>query len=115
MSYFDAPRWNDDNTICPHTDERAVPIASAVVKGRRVIHANSAMYRSATFSGTFLLGEEVVLPLPKEGKHRVKVECRWYNHRLKKEVPGFLIDMATAIIEEKYDGNVIANIGKRSV
>lgn len=115
MGYFDAPKWNSDETICPHTGEHAAPIASDSVKGRRVIHVKSATYRSATFSGTLLLGKEVVLPLPKEGKHRVKIECRWYGHRLKREVPGFLIDMATAVVDENYDGAVIANIGKRTI
>ena len=114
MGYFDAPKWNSDETICPHTDEHAAPIASDVVKGRRVIHVKNATYRCATFSGTLLLGKEVVMPLPKDGKHRVKVECRWYGHRLKREVPGFLIDMATASVAENYDGAVIANIGARS-
>lgn len=112
MSYFAAPRWNPD--FCPNTDEHAAPIASDAVKGRRVIHVKNAKYRLAVFSGTFLLGKEVVMPLPKEGKHRVKVECRWYDHRLKSQVPGFVIEMATAVVDENYDGNVIANIGKRS-
>ena len=81
MSYFDCPIW--DNEKCPSTDEYAVPRETEIVKGRRVIHVERAAYRNAVFSGTFLLSKTVVLPLPREGKHEVKVECCWFGHRLK--------------------------------
>lgn len=110
MSYFAAPIWDDEK--CPNTDDCAVPKESEAVKGRRVIQVERATYRNAEFGGTFLLSKTVVLPLPKEGKHKVKVECCWFGHRLKEDEPTFLVDMATANVDENYDGEVCANLGR---
>ena len=108
MSYFDCPIW--DNEKCPPTDEYAVPRETEIVKGRRVIHVERAAYRNAVFSGTFLLSKTVVLPLPREGKHEVQVECCWFGHRLIRDDPTFVIDMATAKVDENYDGTVYTNL-----
>ena len=112
MRYSDAPTW--DKRKCPSLDPHAVPLDAEVVHGRRVIHVKGAMYRNAVFDGTFLLSNTVVLPFKKDNKQRVKVRCCWYGHRLlAKNEPKFLIDMATAVADENYDGDVITNLGKR--
>lgn len=109
MKYFSAPIWDDQR--CVNTDLHAVPLDVEIVRGRRAIHVVNATYRKAVFNGTFLLADDVALPLPKDGKRRVMVECCWYGHRLIEDEPLFLIDMATAVVYEYYDGPVTANLG----
>lgn len=112
MPYHTSPLWNDER--CALTDEHAVPLDVEVVRGRRAIHVVGATYRRAVFNGTFLLADQVALPLPREGKQRVMVECCWYGHRLLDDAPLFLVDLATAVVHENYDGPVTANLGKRA-
>ena len=111
MHYAIAPLWDDQH--CVNTDAHAVPLDVEVVRGRRAIHVVNATYRKAVFNGTFLLSDHVELPLPKDGKCRVMVDCCWYGHRLVEGSPLFLIDMATAVVHENYDGPVTANLGRR--
>ena len=112
MSYGNAPTW--DRRKCPSLDPHAVPLDAQLVHGRRVIKVKGAMYRNAVFDGTFLLSSTVVLPFKKTGKQRVRIRCCWYGHRLlSKNEPKFLIDLATAVVEENYDGEVFTNLGKR--
>jgi hypothetical protein len=113
MRYLSAPVWDDER--CANTDSRAVPLDVEVVRGRRAIHVVNATYRRAVFNGTFLLSDSVALPLPKEGKRRVMVECCWYGHRLIEDEPLFLIDLGTAVVYEYYDGPVTANLGQQRV
>lgn len=112
MRYISSPLWDDEH--CVNTDPHAVPLDVEVVRGRRAIHVVNATYRKAVFNGTFLLSEQVTLPLPREGKCRIMVDCCWYGHRLLEDAPLFLVDLATAVVHENYDGPVTSNLGKRT-
>ena len=72
MRYLSSPLWDDER--CANTDPHAVPLDVEVVRGRRAIHVVNATYRRAVFNGTFLLSDQVALPLPKDGMRRIMVE-----------------------------------------
>ena len=98
--YTSAPKWDHDKKV-PYTSPIALPTDPRKVKGK-VITVRDAEYRSAIFSGRFLLAEDVS-PLDKSTR-RVKIYCRWFGHGLKREIPTFLINLATSTIDD--DGTV---------
>jgi len=98
--YTSAPKWDHGKKV-PHTSSSALPTEPLRVKGK-VITVRDAEYRGATFSGRFLLAEEVS-PVDKTTR-RVKIYCRWFGHGLKEEIPMFIINLATSTIDD--DGTV---------
>ena len=58
--YYKAPVWDEQGDI-PHTTKFAKPIKPVKVKHARVIEITDAKYRGSTFSGTFLLGDQVLI------------------------------------------------------
>lgn len=111
--YLAAPVWTEDND-CPHTSDSAVPCDPKLVKNKTVIHVQDACYRGSTFSGTFVLAEDVTLPLPKNGTERIEVYCRWFAHRLKRDGLHFEIDLSKAEIEQNYSRFVSSDFLKRT-
>jgi hypothetical protein len=107
--YFSAKVWSEQNDA-PNTSKRAMPIASQSVRSARVIVAKDAMYRGATFSGTFMLSDKTELPLPRKGWHVVEVYCCWFGLRLKTRGLYFKVNMSNAEVIEDYSGQVTANI-----
>lgn len=92
--YTAAPIWNDRANI-PDTSKNALPTKPLKVKGK-VITVHDATYRGAKFSGKFLLAEEV--DAADQSTRVVKVYCCWFKHRLKKDIPKFLINLQTSTI-----------------
>lgn len=108
-SYFSAKVLDNLATV-PQTSKRAMPTATVNVRNAKVIVVKDVMYRNATFDGTFLLGDNNDLPLPKKGVHSVEVYCCWFGHRLKTSGLNFKIDMSTAKVKNKYTGKVSSNL-----
>ncbi len=107
--YFSAKVWNEQNDA-PNTSKRAKPSATQSVRNARVIVVKDAMYRGATISGTFLLGDKNELPLPRKGRHVVEVYCCWFGLRLKTRGLHFKVNMSNAEVIEGYSGLVASDI-----
>jgi hypothetical protein len=112
-SYFSAPTW-DNSDDCPNTTDKAVPCELEKINDKRVIHVVEAFYRGSYFSGHFVIDDEVVMPLPRSGKHFVDVYCRWFGHRLKNRGLRFKVDMESTTFNEHFTGNVFSNFTKKS-
>lgn len=109
--YFAAPVWEERND-CPNTSKIAVPCSPKFVKHAPVIHVKDACYRGAVFDGTFVLSNDVVLPLPTSGTERVEVYCRWFGRRLKTGGIHFQVDMAKCKAVANYSGSVSSDFMK---
>lgn len=107
--YFSAKVWNEQNDA-PKTSKRAKPSAPLSVRNARVIVVKDAMYRGATISGTFLLGDNNELPLPRKGLHIVEVYCCWFGLRLKTRGLHFKVNMSNAQIIDSFSGNIFTVI-----
>lgn len=107
--YFSAKVWNEQGDA-PNTSKGAMPCEPQAVRNARVMVVTDAMYRGATISGTFLLGDKNDLPLPRNGKHIVEVYCCWFGLRLKTRGLHFKVNMSTAELLDVYSGKVIGNI-----
>ncbi len=88
------------------TCEFAKPNTPIEVSNARVIVIKEGMYRSESFNGTFLLGKENKLPLPRENWHKVEIYCRWFNLRLKTRGVHFKVNMGSAEVIENFSGLV---------
>jgi hypothetical protein len=107
--YFSAKVWNEQNDV-PNTSKRAKPSALLSVRNARVIVVKDAMYRGATISGTFLLGDKNDLPLPRKGLHIVEVYCCWFGLRLKTRGLHFKVNMSNAEVIDSFIGSTFTNI-----
>jgi hypothetical protein len=94
--YTKAEVWLDKAAL-PNTTTKAKPSKPQKVSGPTITVVD-AYYRGSTFSGTFLLAEEVASN--EKTKRRVKVYCRWFGLRLKKGEPSFLVDMKKARLQD---------------
>ncbi len=90
--YTSAPKWNNALKI-PHTSKHALPTNPQKVKGQ-IITVRDATFRGATFSGRFLLAEPV--DRADQSTREVKIYCRWFNHKLKRDIPRFTVNLSTA-------------------
>ena len=107
--YFSSTVWNEQNDA-PNTSKRAKPSATKYVRNARVIVVKDAMYRGATISGTYLLGDKNELPLPHKGLHVVEIYCCWFGLRLKTRGLHFKVNMSNAEVIEDYSGSIESNI-----
>lgn len=107
--YFSAKVWDEQNDA-PNTSKRAKPSSQLSVQNARVIVIKDAMYRGATVTGTFLLGDKNELPLPRKGWHVIEVYCCWFGLRLKTRGLHFKVNMSNVEVIESYNGNVHTNI-----
>ena len=107
--YFSAKVWDEQNDA-PNTSKRAKPASPLSVRNARVIVVKDAMYRGATISGTFLLGDKNELPLPRNGWHVVEVYCCWFGLRLKTRGLHFKVNMSDAEFINSFDGEIFKNI-----
>lgn len=107
--YFSAKVWDEQNDA-PKTSKRAKPSSTQTVRNARVIVVKDAMYRGATISGTFLLGDKNELPLPRKGWHIVEVYCCWFGLRLKTRGLHFKVNMSYADIIEDYCDTIVTNL-----
>lgn len=107
--YFSAKVWNEEN-CAPNTSKRARPSAQLSVRIARAIVVKDAMYRGATMSGTFLLGDKNELPLPRKGWQIVEVYCCWFGLRLKTRGLHFKVNMSNVEVIEGYNYKVVSNI-----
>jgi hypothetical protein len=110
MKFYFSAKVLDKLASVPHSSKRAMPTAAVYVRNAKVIIVKDAMYRNATFDGTFLLGDDNDLPLPDKGLHNVEVYCCWFRHRLKTSGLNFKVDMSTAKVINKYTGKVVSNL-----
>ncbi len=109
--YWKAKIWQKQND-CPNTCKIAKPSAPKEVKNARVIKVVDAKYRGATFSGTFLLGDNVHLPTGKGGHARVEILCRWFKHRLKTRGLGITVNLKNSEVKDKHSGIVFTDFAK---
>lgn len=107
--YMSAKVWSEHGDA-PNISKHAKPSASQAVRNARVIVVKDAMYRGATISGTFLLGDKNDLPLPRKGRHIVEVYCCWFGFRLKTRGLHFKVNMSNAEVIEGYQGQVGSSI-----
>jgi hypothetical protein len=107
--YTSADEW-DGSSPPPRTNKDAKPSSQASVQNARVIVVKDALYRRATISGTFLLGDKNKTPLARKGKILVEVYCCWFGLRLKTRGLHFKVNMSTAEIIENYSGNVVSDL-----
>jgi hypothetical protein len=112
--YFKAPIWDKSvsKKLCPDTSKIAKPVRWLKANDELVIEAPEVMYRSAHFSGTFILVEGKQLPLPKNGWCVVEVYCLWFGHRLKTRGPRFKINMSKAKVRKANGCEVVINIAQ---
>ncbi len=108
--YMSAKVW-DEQHDAPHTSKRAKPTATQSIGNARVIVVKDAMYRGATISGTFLLGDKNELPFPRKGWLVVEVYCCWFGLRLKTRGLHFKVNMSDAEVIESFNGFISSNIG----
>lgn len=110
--YDDAPIWLEQGDA-PNTQKNAIPCDPQLVRNKRVIHVVDASFRSATFSGHFIIADDVTLPLPISGTHLIDVYCRWFGHRLRSERNfSFKVNMDTTTISTHYSGPVFTDFTK---
>ncbi len=107
--YMSAEVWNEHGDA-PSTSKRAKPSASQHVRNARVIVVKDAMYRGATITGTFLLGDKNDFPFPRKGWHVVEVYCCWFGLRLKTRGLHFKVNMSNSELNNSYSGLVFSNI-----
>jgi hypothetical protein len=107
--YTKADVWLDKSDA-PNTSNGAKPSSQAPVRNARVIVVKDALYRRATISGTFLLGDKNETPLARKGKILVEVYCCWFGLRLKTRGLHFKVNMSDAKIVENYSGNVVSDL-----
>lgn len=107
--YFSAKVWDEQNDA-PNTSKRAKAASPLSVRNARVIVVKDALYRGATISGTFLLGDKNELPLPRKDWHVVEVYCCWFGLRLKTRGLHFKVNMSNAEVIEGYSGLVASDI-----
>lgn len=109
--YLAKPVWENQGD-CPNTCKSAKPVDFESVRNKKVISVEGAHYRDATFTGVFVLAEQVTPKIGKSGKARVEVYVRWFGHRLKTRGPKILVDLASAEVINGYSGKVVSNIAK---
>ncbi|MBT8537874.1 hypothetical protein [Polynucleobacter sp. MWH-Svant-W18] len=110
--YYKAPVWEEESDI-PHTTKLAKPIKPIKVKNARVIDVTDAKYRRSTFSGTFLLGDQVLILDGKNNATRVEVLCKWFGHRLATRGLAFTVNLKTARVNDNYTGEVFSDFSKK--
>jgi len=96
----------------PNTEKRAKPQRKTHVTNATVLKVETATYRSAVFSGTFLLDEELTEKLKKnkDGWVTAIVFCLWYGSRLKTRGIEIKYKHETAKKEPNFTGDVDADI-----
>ena len=109
--YLKAPVWEQQHD-CPNTTKIAKPINPIKVKNARVIEITDAKYRGSTFSGTFLLGEQVLILDGKNKATRVEVLCKWFGHRLATRGLAFTVNLKKTRVNDKYTGTVFTDFAK---
>ena len=109
--YKAAPSWTKEITDkqCPHTSEKAKPKQTKEIINATVVRVKNASYRSATFSGTFLIADGVILNLANPPK-TIEVYCLWFGFRLRTRGIKLIIDPATTEVITNYDGEIVTNI-----
>ena len=106
--YDSAPLWNPKH--CPTTCPTAKASALEPVTNATVVEVKGAMYRNASVDGVFLLANTEI-QVAKNGRRRLKVFCRWFNHRLQSGVPiAISVESGKAVIHHNYSGEVVSNI-----
>ena len=109
--YYKAPVWDKQSNV-PHTTKLAKPIKSVKVSNARVIEITDAKYRGSTFSGTFLLGDQVLILDGKNRSTRVEVLCKWFGHRLATRGLAFTVNLKKTRVHDKYTGEVFSDFSK---
>jgi len=109
--YYKAPVW-EQQYDCPNTTKLAKPIKPVKVKNARVIEITDAKYRGSTFSGTFLLGDQVLILDSKKKGTRVEVLCKWFGHRLATRGLAFTVNLKKTRVKDKYTGEVFSDFSK---
>lgn len=109
--YYKAPVWDEQGDI-PHTTKLAKPINPVKVKNARVIEITDAKYRGSTFSGTFLLGDQVLILDSEKKGTRVEVLCKWFGHRLATRGLAFTVNLKKTRVNDKYTGEVFTDFSK---
>ena len=109
--YYKAPVWDEQGDV-PHTTKLAKPIKPLKVKNARVIEITDAKYRGSTFSGTFLLGDQVLILDSKKKGTRVEVLCKWFGHRLATRGLAFTVNLKKTRVNDKYTGEVFTDFSK---
>ena len=109
--YWKAPLWAEQNQ-CPNTTKFAKPIKPKEVKNAKVITITNAKYRGSVFSGTFLLGEQMLILDGKNKSTRVEVLCKWFGHRLATRGLAFTVNLKNATVKENYSGEVFTDFSK---
>ena len=110
--YRKAPVWVQLND-CPTTTKLAKPIKPVKVKNARVIEVTDAKYRGSTFSGTFLLGDQILILDGKNRATRVGVLCKWFGHRLATRGLAFTVNLKKTRVHDKYTGEVFSDFSKQ--
>jgi hypothetical protein len=87
-----------------------MPTATEYVRNASVIVVKYAKYRGAIFDGTFLLGDNNELPLPRKDTYGVEVYCCWFGYRLKTSGLNFTVDMSNAKVIKNFSGDVASNL-----
>ena len=105
--YWTAPISVPNASWPPHTDSDAQPTDWFEVKNAHVIRVKQGRFRTATFSGAFLLAAE---GLATAHRGEVDVYCRWYGRRLQTRGIRITVDMSMCEIDAAYSGFVITNL-----
>jgi hypothetical protein len=109
--YRKAPVWDEQSNV-PHTTKLAKPIKPVKVSNARVIEITDAKYRGSIFSGTFLLGDQVLILDGKNRSTRVEVLCKWFGHRLATRGLAFTVNLKKTRVNDKYTGEVFSDFSK---
>jgi hypothetical protein len=109
--YFSAEVWNAQSDA-PNTSLHAKPSATQTVRNARVIIVKDAVYRNATISGVFLLGDKNRLPFVGNSWQVVEVYCCWFGLRLKTRGLHFKVNLSSAEVVENYSGVICVNLAR---
>ena len=107
--YFSSKVWNEQQEV-PNTSTRAQPSSPLAVRNARVIIVKEARYRGAIISGTFVLGNQNDMSLPRNGWQIIEVYCCWFGLRLKTRGLHFKVNMSNAEVVNGYSGLVVSNL-----
>lgn len=108
--YTNAPPWEHNKV--PTTSKGAKPRAWATFNNVRAVKVEGAQYRSAILSGVFLI-DKCEASFPTSGWYRLKVYCRWFDHRLPTGVPiNLKVDGSRLTYMPDYSGEVVTNISR---
>lgn len=108
--YYSANVW--DQKLCPSTSKSAKPTCWSNVSNATVVKIVDGKYRTAVFSGIFVLDETMPISIDKRGWTTGIFFCRWFEHRLQSRGIKIKFNSSNYEIIKGYSGEVVSNLAR---